>query len=175
MWAVDLYLADCRTKEREADAIQWGKEHGRLECREVWLERCPDLGEYVAQELDWPALKWCGRFRRRRRRIGEQEWAEEEEGPWIAGGALERLEAGEVLVWLREHWVIENCVFRVRDVSGDEDRLHGRKVGPALSIFRNLTINFARWLGYCYLPDAQRDLASRPDRGLALLLGIGNC
>jgi hypothetical protein len=30
------------------------------------------------------------------------------------------------------------------DVSYDEDRLHGRKIGPALSLLRNLAINLLR-------------------------------
>lgn len=175
VWAVELYLEDCRTKERPADAVQRDKGHGRVECREIWLEECPDLGEYVAQEMDWPALKWCGRFRRRRRRIGEEEWEEETEGIWIAGGALEDLTAEDALKWLRGHWVIENCIFRVRDVTGDEDRLHGRKIGPLLSVLRSLSINFAHLLGFPYIPDARRYLASRHDRGLSLLLGIRKC
>lgn len=39
------------------------------------------------------------------------------------------------------------------------------------SVLRGLGINVARWLGHRYMPDARQDLASRPDRGLALLLG----
>lgn len=107
---VELYLAGCGTYDRPPDARRRDKGHGRLECRELWLERCPDLGEYLAQEFDWPALQWCGRFRRRRK-IGAAEWTEEE-GLWIAGGALEHLEAKQALQWLRQHWVIENNVFR---------------------------------------------------------------
>lgn len=172
--AVEFYLAECQTYTRPADVQQCNKGHGRIEYRELWLERCPDLGEYLAQEFDWPALRWCGRFRRRRRKIGETAWSEEE-GLWVAGGALEHLEAAQALQWLRQHWVIENNVFRVRDVTGDEDRLHGRKIGPALSVLRSLEINFARQLGYRYLPDTQRALAARPDRGLSLLVEQRDC
>ncbi|MCK6628958.1 MAG: hypothetical protein L6R45_27735 [Anaerolineae bacterium] len=54
-------------------------------------------------------------------------------------------------------------------MSYDEDRRHGRKITPALSLFRNLAINLLRQEGYTYIPDGWRDLASQPDRGLHLL------
>lgn len=165
--AVGLYLEDRKTLARPPNALSWDKGHGRIECREVWLEECPELGEDVAQEMGWPGLKWCGWWRRWRRQGGVEE---EKTGMWIAGGALDRLTPEQVLRWLREHWVMENCVFRVRDVTG-EDRLHGRKIGPALSILRSVGINFARWLGHRYVPDAQRHLSAQPDRGLSLVIG----
>lgn len=71
---------------------------------------------------------------------------------------------------LRRHWTIENGLFRVRDVSYNEDRWHARIIAPVLSQFRNTAINLIRREGFRYIPDAWRTFASRPDRGLSLLL-----
>lgn len=161
LWAVGVY-------ERPPDAVEWDKGHGRIECRELWLEECGELGEYLEREYDWPGVKWCGIVRRRRRKLGELAWREEQ-GIWIAGGALEGLRAREALEGLRGHWGIENRVFRVRDVSCDEDRLHGRKIGLGLSGLRNVMINILRAWGYRYIPDGWRAMAARFDRGLSLL------
>jgi hypothetical protein len=58
----------------------------------------------------------------------------------------------------------------VRDVSYAEDRLHGRKIGLCLSIFRNEFINLIRRQGYPFIPDGWREIANLPDRGVNLLL-----
>jgi hypothetical protein len=77
-----------------------------------------------------------------------------------------------VAAYLRDHWAIENGVFRVRDVSYDEDRLHGRTIGLGLALIRNTAINLLRQQGYRFIPDGWRALASLPDRGLHLLVKI---
>ena len=50
-------------------------------------------------------------------------------------------------------------------MSFSEDRLHGRKIGPGLSLIRNLALNLLRTLGYRFAA-----LSVRPDRGLSLLI-----
>jgi hypothetical protein len=55
-------------------------------------------------------------------------------------------------------------------VSFSEDRLHGRKIGPGLSLIRNLALNLLRTLGYRFVVDGFRALSARPDRGLSLLI-----
>lgn len=77
--------------------------------------------------------------------------------------------AEDIAQALRGHWVIENGIFRVRDVSYDEDRLHGRKIGRGLSSLRNVAINIIRYAGYPFVPDGWRDIASRTGFGLYLL------
>jgi hypothetical protein len=66
-------------------------------------------------------------------------------------------------------WTIENGVFRVRDVSYDEDRLHGRQIGYGLSMVRNVAINLIRAASYPYIPDGWRDMVCRPDQGFSFL------
>lgn len=163
-----VYLEGKETYERLPDVKEWNKGHGRLECRELWLEECGELGEYLEKEYDWPEMKWCGVIKKRYKKLGEREWKEEQE-VWVAGGGLERLTAQEALGGLRGHWGIENRVFWVRDVSCDEDRLHGRKIGLGLSSLRNVAINILRTLRYRYIPDGWRAMAARFDRGLDLL------
>jgi len=153
----------------EPDAVQVGKGHGRVERREVWVVESGELGAYLAQEYGWPDLRWCGRIRRFRKGIGEEEWKEVREHLWVAGGNLKALTGDRAAALLRGHWGIENRVFRVRDVDYDEDRLHGRAIGLALSAVRDIAINLLRRMGFRYIPDGQRDMAARSDRGLSLL------
>lgn len=63
---------------------------------------------------------------------------------------------GELLALLRRHWVIENRVHRVRDVSFDEDRNHGRQRVHLLAAIRNMAISLFRWRGFRYAPDGWR-------------------
>lgn len=128
-----------------------------------------ELGVYLQQEFNWPGLQLSGWIRRSRRKSGQTAWQSQEMTVWVSSRSPEHLAAAEVLTYLRGHWTIENSVFRVRDVSYDEDRLHGRKIAPALSLFRNVAINLLRQEGYAYIPDGWRALASKPDRGLHLL------
>jgi hypothetical protein len=81
---------------------------------------------------------------------------------------------------LRGHWETRHklsnnlCrvwLYWVRDVGFSEDRLHGRKVGPGLSMIRNLALNLIRALGYRFVVDGFRALSARADRGLGLLIG----
>ncbi len=107
---------------RAADHVQIDKGHGRLERREVWVVAAGELGAYLEQEYDWPAVQWCGLVRRYRRRLGQKEWESVTTTLWAAGGHLPWGEAAQVQGGWRGHWAIENAVFYVRDVSLDEDR-----------------------------------------------------
>lgn len=90
---------------------------------------------------------------------------------WAAGGSVGHLRPQHALEGLRGHWEIENRLSWVRDVSFSEDRLPGRKVGPGLSVIRNLALNLIRVLGYRFVVDGFRALSARADRGLSLLIG----
>jgi len=154
---------------REPDHVQVDKGHGRLERRELWLVPAQELGDYLDQEFDWPAVRFCGLIRRYRRRLHEKNWTSVTTTLWIAGGHLPELSPRQAQAHLRQHWTIENAVFYVRDVSYDEDRLHGRQIGFSLSALRNGAINIIRQAGFRFIPDARRFLPARPDLGLPLL------
>jgi len=147
------------------------KGHGRIEERSLWLFRCEDdMRNYLSQVYGWPGAQWCGWLRRKRLFVSTQQ-TEESVHVWLAGAhfawPLKASEAGKLL---REHWAIENKVFYVRDVTMGEDRLHGRKIGYALSGIRNLALSLLRRMDFPYIPDARRHLAARSDLGLPLLL-----
>ncbi len=152
---------------RVADCVQITKGHGRLEQRSLWLWPCGNLRHYLEERFAWPGAQWCGWMERKR-------WYKNKEETslhiWIAGAAFRwQLTPEEALVRLRKHWMIENGVFRVRDVTFDEDRLHGRKIAFRLSDIRNVAITLLRQLGYPYIPDAQRAIAAQPSLAFALL------
>lgn len=146
---------------RPADWVEVEKGHGRLERREIWVEPAEELGEYLEREWGWVGLTCCGRVRRWRCRLdGSME--EVEEHTWAASVPAELATPRRILGWLRGHWSVENRVFRVRDVSYQEDRLHGRKIGLALAHLRDGAINVIRGLHHRYMVDAWRELSASP-------------
>lgn len=148
------------------------KGHGRLEERRLWLAPCEeDMQAYLAREFGWPQVRWCGWIARRWRFLWATEWQEPQEHLWIAGGAFPKpLTAARAATLLRGHWGIENGVFRVRDVTMDEDRLHGRQIAFALSGIRNVALSLLRGLIPARtIPEARRKVAALPDDGLHLL------
>jgi hypothetical protein len=126
------------------------------------------MTSYLEKEFDWPGLQLCGRIRRSRKPTGTTEW-EEKTHTWLSSLSTERVTAEDIAQALRSHWAIENGIFRVRDVSYDEDRLHGRKIARGLSSLRDVAINTIRHEGYPFVPDGWRDIASRTGFGLYLL------
>ncbi|MGQ9516386.1 MAG: hypothetical protein ACUVT1_03885 [Anaerolineae bacterium] len=61
----------------------------------------------------------------------------------------------------------------VRDVTMDEDRPHGRQIGPALSSIRNGTLSLMRLFFHgLYPPDAMRLARALPDGGFSLLTAL---
>lgn len=140
-----------------------------MECRQVWLVDSRALGAYLDQELDWPGVQLCGQLRRSRRARQQTAWESQETLVWVSSLPRERVTPRTINTMLRGYWAIENGLFRVRDVSCDEDRLHGRAIGLFLSVARNLAISIIRRQGYRYIPDGWRDIASQADRGLHLL------
>lgn len=157
--------------ERPPDHVQVNKGHGRIERREVWVVPAGEMGTYLAADFDWPAIQWMGQIRRYRRFLHQTEWNSVTTTFWIAGGKnLPPLSPAQIQYHLRRHWVIENGVFHVRDVTYAEDRLHGRCIGLPLSALRNSAINLIRHAGFQYIIDAKRYLPSLPDIGLSWIL-----
>lgn len=140
-----------------------------MECREVWLVESREMGPYLEQELDWPGVRLCGHLRRSRRPLGQRDWESQETYTWVSSLPRERVTPRLINTLLRRYWAVENGLFRVRDVSFDEDRLHGRCIGPCLSSVRNVAISTIRRQAYRYIPEGWRDIASQEDRGVHLL------
>lgn len=163
------------SQQRGKKASHWvevTKGHGRIEQREVWIVPCEaDMQAYVRDYFGWPGVQWCGRIRRLRRTSTREE---EQVHVWVAGAAFPwLLDAQTAAQLLRRHWTIENRVFHVRDVTMDEDRLNGRRIGPALSSIRNVTLSLLRhFFPVPYLPDAVRLVQAMPDDGFSLLTAL---
>lgn len=149
--------------------MQCGKSNGREECREVWLVDSQEMTSYLDKELDWPELRLSGRIRRSRKPIGAKAWEDQKTHTWLSSLSIERVTAKDIAQALRGHWTVENGIFRVRDVSYDEDRLHGRQIGRGLSSLRNVAISIIRHERYPFIPDGWRDIASKADHGIYLL------
>jgi hypothetical protein len=150
--------------------VQVDKGHGRIERRELWVVPAGEMEPYLAEEFGWPAVKLMGQIRRYRRPLHQTEWESIKTTLWIAGGThLPALSPAQIQTHLRDHWVIENSIFHVRDVTQDEDRLHGRTIAFPLSTLRNAAINLIRKAGFPFIPDARRLLPSYPDFGLSWL------
>ncbi len=114
-----------------------------------------ELGPYLAAVLGWQDVRQVGRVRRRRQLRRGAAWTEE----WVTIAtslAPTATSPDELLALLRRHWVIENRVHRVRDVSFDEDRNHGRRAASMLAAVRNMAISLFRWRGFRYAPDGWR-------------------
>lgn len=171
--ALEAYLRLVRPQgmESPADWCQVEKGHGRLEERALWIVPCePDMQAYLEEAFGWPEVQWCGWIRRRRTQLASGK-EQSQALIWIAGAAFPwSLTAAQAAAHLREHWQVENGVFYVRDVTMDEDRLHGRKIGYGLSSIRNAALTFLRrMIDAPFIPDARRRLAARDDLGLPWL------
>jgi len=81
------------------------------------------MTDYLHQELDWPGAQLSGRIRRSRRYKDQTEWESQQTHTWVSSKPIEQVTAQGIAKVLRGHWAVENGVFRVRDVTYDEDRL----------------------------------------------------
>ena len=124
------------------------KGHGRRERRT--LKETTALNEY----LDWPGVAQVGQVESVPRDIGC---------------------AGQLLVWARGHWSIENRSHYVRDVTFGEDASRIRKgSGPEImAALRNAAIGFLRLTGATNIAESVRRNASQV-RALFTRLGIFN-
>lgn len=112
-----------------------------MECRELWLVESQEMGPYLDRVADWPGVQLSGHLRRSRKRLGHSEWESRETLTWVSSLPINRFSARDINAMIRGYWAIENCLFRVRDVSYDEDRLHGRTIASCLATLRNTAIS----------------------------------
>ena len=134
----------------------------------LWAVAAAELQPYVAHEYMWPGIAqmgWMRRWRQQRKTQAPQL----EQLTWISSLPPRRGSPARIAELLRNHWSIENGVHRVRDVSYDEDRLHGRAIGQVLTLVRNAAMTLLRQQGHRYIPDGWRYLQAQPNRGLHLL------
>ena len=162
------FLARLHAPRRAPDARTWDKGHGRMEYRARWVVTADELGDYLAQEWGWHGITQMGWIRRYRKPLHALHWTVEEH-TFVTSAST--LSPPDVRYHLRAHWTIENRGPYPRDVNWQEDRYHGRAIGPMLAWFRNLALTLIRRHDFAYVPDAWSYLSANPDEALEWLVG----
>jgi len=121
-------------------ARQLNKGHGRVEVREAWAFQPADFADYFRTLDRWPAVQALIR-RKTQRTIGSH--VEEETRYYLS-----TLEApvSEQMVYIRDHWRIENELHWVLDVAFREDKQRMRKNNSAANAacLRHMVLNLLR-------------------------------
>lgn len=141
-----------------------GKEHGRLETRELWASS--ELNDYV----DFPHVGQVFLLRRTVKR-GRGAGPTVETCVGITSLTPDAASPERLLALSRGHWSIENGLHWVRDVTFDEDRSQVR-AGHApqnLATLRNVVIGILRIAGATNIASALRTLSMAPAKALRLL------
>ena len=151
------------TEQRTSD-----KAHGRIEKRSC---RVLDLTEHH-DRARLPHRQVAFRIERERRSVktGKVEY---ETVHGVTSLPPDQATAEVVLALVRGHWIIENRVHHVRDVSYDEDRCRVRtgNLPRNLACLTNLAISIVRLQGrFEYTPQAHRHYARRPHDAVRQLL-----
>jgi predicted transposase YbfD/YdcC len=146
------------------DARQRG--HGRAERRTLKITA-------VAAGLAFPHAAQAIQIVRRRRPLNSKKWTAETVYAITSLTAIQARPA-ELAAIIRGHWLIEDRLHWVRDVTCDEDRSQVRTAnGPrVMASLRNLAITVLRLTGETSIAAALRHHARRPGRPLQTIM---NC
>jgi predicted transposase YbfD/YdcC len=138
------------------------KGHGRTEKRT--LTATPALNDY----LDWPFVGQAFKLVRERT-INDKTTTETVFG--ITSASRQKADAPRLLKLVRSHWMIENGVFYVRDMTFGEDACRVR-TGCApmiLSTLRNAAITLLNQMNLSNKAAVLRRHAAHPNEALALI------
>jgi predicted transposase YbfD/YdcC len=142
------------------------KGHGRAERRTVKITA-------VAAGLAFPHAAQAIQIVRRRRPLTGKKWTAETMYA-ITSLTATQAQPAELAAIIRGHWLIEDRLHWVRDVTYDEDRSQVRTGnGPrVMASLRNLAITVLRLTGETSIAPALRHNARRPSRPLQTIM---NC
>lgn len=137
-------------------AVSQDKGHGRLERRELRTTSILTVGQ------KWKGLKQGFRLTRERI-IGGHKTVEVVHG--ITSLSADRADAATLLRYVRNHWLIENQLHYVRDVTLREDacRVRSGSAPQVLAALRNSVIHLLAEVEAKSLPAAIETLQVRPD------------
>ena len=140
--------------------------HGRAERRTVKVTA-------VAAGLAFPHAAQALRIVRRRRPLNSKKWSAETIYAITSLTAIQARPA-ELAAIIRGHWLIEDRLHWVRDVTYDEDRSQVRTAnGPrVMASLRNLAMTILRLTGHTSIAAALRHHARQPSRPLHTIM---NC
>jgi predicted transposase YbfD/YdcC len=146
------------------DARQRG--HGRAEGRTLKITA-------VAAGLAFPHAAQAIQIVRRRRPLNSKKWSAETVYAITSLTAIQARPA-DLAAIIRGHWLIEDRLHWIRDVTYDEDRSQVRTAnGPrVVASLRNLAITILRLTGETSIAAALRHHARRPGRPLQTIM---NC
>jgi predicted transposase YbfD/YdcC len=146
------------------DARQRG--HGRAERRTLKITA-------VAAGLAFPHAAQAIQIVRRRRPLNSKKWSAETVYAITSLTAIQARPA-DLAAIIRGHWLIEDRLHWIRDVTYDEDRSQVRTAnGPrVVASLRNLAITILRLTGETSIAAALRHHARRPGRPLQTIM---NC
>lgn len=136
----------------------------------MWVVDAGELATYLADDWGWQSVAQVGWLRRWRKKRPDELWTVEEVTV-VTSRTAATTSPRLLLTLLRHHWSIENRVHWVRDVSFNEDRLHGRQIGVALAWLRNVALNLMRrHRPRNFIPDIWSELATNSAMPLRWLL-----
>lgn len=138
--------------------------HGRIERRR--LQTSTMLNEYV----NWPGVEQVFQLERQvtNKKTGE---VTTQTVYGITSLSAEEADAEQLLIFVRQHWHIENKCHWVRDVIFDEDRSQVRRgrLPHVMATLRNTVISLLHAHGINRIAKARRRFAARPDEAIALI------
>lgn len=138
------------------------KGHGRVERRTLQTTRILTLGQ------KWKGLRQGFQITRERTVKGK---TTVEVVYGITSLAPDRADAAALLVYLRDHWHIENCLHYVRDVTLGEDacRVRSQNAPQVLAALRNAVIHLLTSMKAKSRPEAIEQLQVDPEAAKRLI------
>jgi len=138
--------------------------HGRIERRT--LRTSLEMNDF----LDWPGLQQVFRLDRKTT-IKKTGVVREETVHGISSLSPDRADAVCLLTLTRQHWVIENRLHWVRDVTFGEDASQARmgNLPQVMAALRNCAINLLRLHNFSLIPDGFDYFAAYPFEALAAI------
>lgn len=160
----ELAAAPRRDPPDMTRAAKTGKEHGRIEVRSIAVRtKLP-----VRLDENWPGITAMCRIERTREL---KDHCTRQVIYAITSLPPDKLDAQYLLQLSRDHWLIENSLFHVRDVTFKEDasRVRTGEAPKVMAELRNATLTLIRQSGQKPRP-AREAYAARPRAAIKRVL-----